>query len=122
MERDRWFLIWPLAALAGWLTIAAPLNLITTATAFDALPAFLSPTGWAIAAVAVVVLVGAAATASLRTLAYPLPIAWGLVGAFVAEQERNPVLGFTALGAAFLLVIAAVILVFGLKRGIERRR
>ena len=122
MERDRWFLIWPLAALAGWLTIAAPLNLITTATAFDALPAFLSPTGWAIAAVAVVVLVGAAVTASLRPLAYPLPIAWGLVGAFVAEQERNPVLGFTALGAAFLLAVAAVILVFGLKRGIERRR
>ncbi|MFC5388612.1 hypothetical protein U0030_11640 [Brevundimonas bullata] len=121
MDRDRWFLIWPLAALAGWLTIAAPLNLITTATAFDALPAFLSPTGWAIAAVAVVVLVGAAVTASLRTLAFPLPIAWGLVGAFVAEQERNPVLGFTALGAAFLLVVAAVILVFGLKRGIERR-
>ncbi len=122
MERDRWFLIWPLAALAAWLTIAAPLNLITTATAFDALPAFLSPTGWAIAAVAVVVLVAAAVTASLRTLAYPLPIAWGLVGAFVAEQERNPLLGFTALGAAFLLAVAAVILVFGLKRGIERRR
>lgn len=122
MERDRWFLIWPLAALAGWLTIASPLNLITTATAFDALPAFLSPTGWAIAAVVVVVLVGAAMTMSLRTLAYPLPIAWGLVGAFVAEQVRNPVLAFTALGAAFLLVVAAVILVFGLKRGIERSR
>ena len=122
MERDRWFLIWPLAALAGWLTIAAPLNLITTATAFDALPAFLSPTGWAIAAVAVVVLVGVAVTASLRTLAYPLPIAWGLVGAFVAEQERNPVLGFTALGAAFLMVVAGVVLVFSLKRGVERRR
>jgi hypothetical protein len=121
-SRDRWFLIWPLAALAGWLTIASPLNLITTATAFDALPAVLSPTGWAIAAVAAVVLVGATVTASLRTLAYPLPIAWGLVGAFVAEQERNPVLGFTALGAAFLLVVAAVILVFSLKRGVERRR
>jgi len=121
-ERDRWFLIWPLAALAGWLTIASPLNLITTATAFDALPAFLSPTGWAIAAVVVVVLIGAAVTASLRTLAYPLPIAWGLVGAFVAEQERNPLLGFTALGAAFLLVVAAVILVFSLKRGVERAR
>ena len=121
-SRDRWFLIWPLAALAGWLTVASPLNLITTATAFDALPAFLSPTGWAIAAVVAVVAVGAAVTASLRTLAYPLPIAWGLVGAFVAEQERNPVLGFTALGAAFLLVVAAVILVFGLKRGVERRR
>ena len=120
MDRDRWFLIWPLAALAGWLTVAAPLNLITTATAFDALPAALSPTAWAVAAVVVVLLAGTAVTFCLRTLAYPLPIAWGLVGAFVAEQARNPLLGFTALGAAFLLVIAAVIITFGLKRGIER--
>lgn len=120
MDRDRWFLIWPLAALAGWLTIAAPLNLITTATAFDALPGFLSPTGWAIAAIVVVVLVAIEVTLYLRTLAYSLPIAWGLAGAFVAEQARNPILGFTALGAAFLLVVASVILVFGLKRGIER--
>ena len=120
MERDRWFLIWPLAALAGWLTIAAPLNLITTTTAFDALPAFASPTAWAIAAIVVTVLVAIEVTLYLRTLAFSLPIAWGLVGAFVAEQERNPMLGFTALGAAFLLVVAAVILVFGLKRGIER--
>jgi len=122
MDRDRWFLIWPLAALAGWLTIAAPLNLITTATAFDALPAFLSPTAWAIVAIVVVILVVIEVTLYLRTMAYSLPIAWGLVGAFVAEQERNPVLGFTALGAAFLLFVAAVILVFGLKRGIERPR
>lgn len=121
-ERDRWFLIWPLAALAGWLTIAAPLNLITVATAFDALPAVLSPTGWAILAVVVVVLAGAAATGALRTLAYPLPIAWGLVGAFVAEQERNPTLGFTALAGAFVLVTAGVILTFGLRRGVERSR
>ncbi|WP_312784745.1 hypothetical protein [Brevundimonas sp.] len=122
MERDRWFLIWPLSALAGWLTIAAPLNLITTATAFDALPAFASPTAWAIVAIVVVVLVAVEVTLYLRTLAYSLPIAWGLVGAFVAEQERNPMLGFTALGAAFLLAVAAVIITFGLKRGVERPR
>ncbi|WP_296175292.1 hypothetical protein [uncultured Brevundimonas sp.] len=122
MDRDRWFLIWPLAALAGWLTVAAPLNLITTATAFDALPAFASPTAWAIVAIVVVVLVAIEVTLYLRTLAYSLPIAWGLVGAFVAEQERNPMLGFTALGAAFLLAVAAVIITFGLKRGIERAR
>ena len=122
MDRDRWFLIWPLSALAGWLTIAAPLNLITTATAFDALPAFASPTAWAIVAIVVVILVAIEVTLYLRTMAYSLPIAWGLVGAFVAEQERNPMLGFTALGAAFLLAIAAVIITFGLKRGVERRR
>ncbi|MFC5372527.1 hypothetical protein ACFPIF_08195 [Brevundimonas faecalis] len=122
MDRDRWFLIWPLSALAGWLTIAAPLNLITTATAFDALPAFVSPTGWAVIAIAVVFLIAIEVTLYLRTMTYSLPIAWGLIGAFVAEQERNPLLGFTALGAAFLLVVAAVILVFGLERGIERPR
>lgn len=121
MERDRWFLIWPLAALAGWLTIAAPLNLITVATAFEALPAALSPLGWAIVAVLAVVLTGLGVTWALRTLAYPLPIAWGLVGAFAAEQETQPLLAFTALAAAFLLVVAAVIVVFGLRRGIERR-
>ena len=121
MERDRWFLIWPLAALAGWLTIAAPLNLITVATAFEALPAALSPTGWAVLAVVVTTLVGVGVTWAVRTLAYPLPIAWGLVGAFVAEQEVKPVLAFTALAAAFALVVAGVIIVFGLRRGVERR-
>ena len=121
MERDRWFLIWPLTALAGWLTVAAPLNLITVATAFEALPAALSPTGWAVLAVVATTLVGVGVTWAVRTLAYPLPIAWGLVGAFVAEQEVKPVLAFTALAAAFLLVVAGVIIVFGLRRGVERR-
>ena len=122
MERDRWFLIWPLAALAGWLTVAAPLNLITVATAFEALPAALSPTGWAVLAVVATTLIGIGVTWALRTLAYPLPIAWGLVGAFVAEQEVKPVLAFTALAAAFVVVVAGVIVTFGLRRGIERRR
>lgn len=121
MERDLWFLIWPLTALAGWLTVAAPLNLITVATAFEALPAALSPTGWAVLAVVITTLVGIGVTWALRTLAYPLPIAWGLVGAFVAEQEVKPVLAFTALAAAFALVVAGVIIVFGLRRGVERR-
>ncbi|PQZ80866.1 MULTISPECIES: hypothetical protein [unclassified Brevundimonas] len=120
MDRDRWFLIWPLAALAGWLTVAAPLNLITTATAFDALPAFLSPTVWAIAIPAFAVLVGLEVTHYLRTLAYPLPIAWGLVGIFVAEQERNPTVAYPSLVAAFILVVVVVVVTFGLKRGIER--
>ena len=120
MDRDRWFLIWPLAALAGWLTVAAPLNLITTATAFDALPAFASPTTWASIAIMVVLLVAIEVTLYLRTLAYSLPIAWGLVGVFVAEQEQNPTLAYPALVAAFILVVGAVIVTFGLKRGIER--
>lgn len=119
-ERDRWLTAWPLAALAGWLTIAAPLNLITVATAADALPAAMSSTGWAILAIVIVTVVALLVTAVLRLMAYPLPIAWGLIGAFVAEQELKPVLAFTALGAALLIVVGAVIIVFRLRRDVVK--
>lgn len=119
-DRDRLLAAWPLAALAGWLTVAAPLNLITTATAMQALPAMLSPTGWALLAVAIVLAVGLGVTWRLRLLAYPLPIAWGLIGAFAAEQPRNPVLAFTTLAAALVLVVAGVLLTFRLRPGVER--
>lgn len=120
-ERDRLFLVWPLAALAGWLTVAAPLNLITTATAFEALPAALSPQGWAIAAIVATTAVALGVTAVLRTLAYPLPVAWGLLGAFVAEQaDGKPMVAFTALAAAIVVLLAGVLLSFRLKPGVAR--
>lgn len=119
-DRDRLMTVWPLAMLAGWLTVAAPVNLITVATGNDALPGMVSPTGWAILAVAVVALVALGVTQRLRTLAYGLPIAWGLLGAFVAEQERNPPLAYVALTAAVAVLIGAVVLTFRLRSGVER--
>lgn len=119
-DRERLLLVWPLAALAGWLTVAAPLNLITTVTAFDALPAALSPGAWAILAVVVTTGVALGVTARLRTLAYPLPTAWGLLGAFVAEQAEKPAVAFTALAGAVLLLIGGGLLAIRLKPEVER--
>lgn len=119
-DRDRLTVIWPLAALAGWLTVASPVNLLTVLTGNGDLPPGLPPTGWALLAVGAVVLAGLAVAERLRTLAYPLPIAWGLVGAFVAEQERNPTLAYAALAAAAAVLIGGVIFAFGLKRGVAR--
>ncbi len=119
-ERDRLLVLWPLAALAGWLTVAAPLNLITTATAFDALPTALSPSGWAILAIALTTLTALSVTFALRTLAYPLPASWGLLGAFVAEQADKPAVAFTALAGALALLVGGVVLSFRLKPGVER--
>ncbi|WP_295242379.1 hypothetical protein, partial [uncultured Brevundimonas sp.] len=121
-DRERILLVWPLAALAGWLTVAAPLNLITTATAFNDLPAALSPDLWAIVAVVAVTVVALAVTAVLRTLAYPLPTAWGLLGAFVAEQADKPTVAFTALAGAIVLLIGGLLLTFRLRPGVERAR
>lgn len=119
-DRDRLLVVWPLAALAGWLTIAAPLNLITTATALEALPVALSPTGWAVLAIVVTTAIALGVTAALRTLAYPLPPAWGLLGAFVAEQAEQPAVAFTALAGAIVLLLGGVLLTFRLRPGVER--
>lgn len=119
-DRDRWMTVWPLTLLAGWLTVAAPLNLITVATRNDALPEVFSPTVWAILAIVAVTAVAFGVTVRLRTLAYGLPIAWGLLGAFVAEQEGNPLLAYTALAAAVAVLVGAIVLSFRLRAGVER--
>jgi hypothetical protein len=115
-SHDRWLVVWPLSALAGWLTVAAPLNLVSAATALGAIPAGAASTGWALLAAAGAALIALFGAWRLRTLAFPLPVAWGLIGAFVAEQSRNPVLGFAALAFALGVSIAAFVIVFGLKR------
>lgn len=119
-DRDRWMTVWPLSLLAGWLTVAAPLNLITVATGNGDLPAVLSPTIWAALAIVVVVAVALLVTWRIRTIAYALPIAWGLLGAFVAEQDRNMPLAMMALAAGVVVLIGAVLLAFRLKSGIDR--
>jgi hypothetical protein len=119
-DRDRLTVLWPLAALAGWLTVASPVNLLTVATGNGDLPTGAEGTVWAVVAVGLIALVGLAVTERLRTLAYPLPISWGLVGAFVAEQERNPTLAYAALAAAGVVLVGGVILALGLKRGVVR--
>jgi hypothetical protein len=119
-HRDRWMTVWPLALLAGWLTIASPVNLITVATGNGWLPEVLSPTVWAILAIVVVAGVALGVTQRLRTLAYGLPIAWGLLGAFVAEQTRNPMLAYVALAAGVTVLVGAIVLTFRLHSGVER--
>jgi len=120
-DRDRWTVVWPLSLLAGWLTVAAPLNLITVATGNGDLPTVLSPTIWAMLAIAAVVLVSLGVTQRIRTVAYALPIAWGLLGAFVAEQPRNAPLAYFALAAAVAVLVGAIILAFRLSQSIEKR-
>lgn len=119
-DSDRWLIAWPLGLLAGWLTIATAANILTVLTGNDALPPGLTPTMWAIVAVLIVVAAALLVTWRLRLMAYPLPIAWGLMAVFVAEQERNALLGFTALAASLVVLIVSLILVFRLKRDIAR--
>lgn len=119
-DMERWTVVWPLALLAGWLGIAAPLNLLTVLTGNGDLPTILSPTVWALLAVVVVMVKALAVTRVLRTPAFALPVAWGLLGVFVAELERNPALAGVAVAASGATLVGAFILSFRLKSPIEK--
>lgn len=119
-SRDRWLTVWPLAMLAGWLSIAAPVNLLTVLTGNGDLPQGVAPTVWGLLAVLLVSAAALAVTWRLRILAYALPIAWGLIGVFAAEGDRNPALGLTAGIAAGVVVVLAAALVLAHRRRVER--
>ena len=114
--RDRLFAILPLALLGGWLTLAAPLNLLTVLTAKGLItPDAAAP--WAIGAVAVAVGVGAAVALRTGAWAFPLPIAWGLAAIYVVERAGKPGVAMLAAVAAGALMAVAAVAGFRRRRG-----
>lgn len=105
--RERLFVLWPLGLLAGWLTIASALNLLTVLTA-EGVISPLTALGWANGGIVVVAATGLYVTYRTRLPAYPIPIAWGLVAVFVAERQAQPAVGWLALTAAIAVAAAGV--------------
>jgi hypothetical protein len=104
----RFFIFWPLGLLAGWLTIASFINLITVLTAWGVIgPELARPA--AFAGILGVLMVGAAVIWRLRHLAYGLPIVWGLIAVWAAEHTDKPQVGLAALGAAALMLVISLI-------------
>jgi hypothetical protein len=103
---DRWLAAFPLAALAGWLTVASALNLITSLTAWGLIQPDQETTA-GIAGVVAVLAVSLAVLWRARLAIYGAPVAWGLVAVFVAEQARHPASGWSALVAAAIVLLAA---------------
>jgi len=115
-DGERWLTVWPLTLLAGWLGIASPVNLITVATGNGWLPGAVPPNLWAMGAIGLVGLLAVSVTARLRTLAFALPVAWGLGGVFVAEQTRNPPLAQVAVATAVAVLAAGALLLLNARR------
>lgn len=99
--RERMFVLWPLGLLAGWLTIASALNILTVLTAEGLIGP--SPQIAAMAGIAIVALVGLLVLRATHLMAYGVPIAWGLVAVWVAEKAAKPEVALAALAAAVLV-------------------
>lgn len=100
---ERWFVVWPLAALAGWLTAASALNILIVLTRFDLLAGI--DDAAALAGIAVITILAVGIARGIRTFSYPALIAWGLGGVAVAEWERQPMLAYAAVGGAAIAMI-----------------
>lgn len=115
--REFWFIFAPMTALAGWLTIASAVNILTVLTAQDFISFDLARV-WALAGVGAVTLLGLLLAG--RAPFYPLPMAWGLAGAVAAELNANPVLAYVCAGASALLVVASLVSFARRRRAVAR--
>lgn len=104
--RDRLLVQWPLGLLAGWLTIAAVLNVLTVLTAEGMIPAA-ARTAWALGGLATATVASVAVLAASRLFVFGLPVAWGLGAVVVAERADQPVVAAAAAVSATLMLIAS---------------
>ncbi|MBP7649994.1 MAG: hypothetical protein KA085_07655 [Phenylobacterium sp.] len=102
--RDKLLIVWPLSLLAGWLTIASAVNILTVLTAQGIIGPDLT---WAVIGIAAVLLVGGAVGWALGSPFYLAPIIWGLGGVYVAQQADKPTAAWLAAAAALLLAVEA---------------
>ncbi len=101
---------WFLSLYLGWIMLATVLNVIFGLR--DALGVQWSAEASLAGSYALVVVAGVLGVVlgqRGRDALLPLPIAWGLVGTYVAQREPEPGLALTALGAAVALVAGAVL-------------
>jgi hypothetical protein len=103
---EFWLVAAPLSTLAGWLTVAAAINLLTVLTSFDVIRPETAAT-WGASGILAVMAIGLGISVTAKNWVYPLPIAWGLAAVAVAEQADRPMIALLAGGAAVVLAATA---------------
>lgn len=108
--RDRLLIALPLNLLAGWLTIASIVNVVTVLTIEGVITADLAlMTG--LGAIGGATLIAGTVALSGRSAFYLAPIIWGLYGVRIAEAARQPLISDAA-GLAVLALGSLVVAMF----------
>jgi hypothetical protein len=116
--RDRLLILAPIALLAGWLTVASALNILTVLTAEE----FISPStanSWAAIGVVAVVVVALYLFIRVQTAFYLVPIVWGLGAVCAAEFTHRPFVAWLALGGGAFLAVSTLLHLWRSMRPIE---
>jgi hypothetical protein len=103
-RREAAFVTWPLGLLAGWLTAASALNILTVLTAQGVI-AGNGAVLWALVGIAGVTVFAAGFQRAIRPMTYSLAVAWGLIGVASAEAARGRIIVAAAAGIGAILVV-----------------
>jgi hypothetical protein len=103
---EYWLVAVPLSMLAGWLTVASAINVLTVLTSIGVIEPASAPT-WAAGGIVLVVVIGGGLALASKNWIYPLPIAWGLIAVSFAERLDRPMISLLALSGAVLLLAAS---------------
>lgn len=98
---ERLCVWWPLGLLAGWLTVAAAINIVTVLAA-EGLIAGL-PKAAAFTGIVAVLIVALSVLRATHLSAYGVPIVWGLVAVWVAENAAKSDVAALAMGSAIIV-------------------
>ncbi|HEX2561955.1 hypothetical protein [Phenylobacterium sp.] len=105
--KARLFVLWPLSLLAGWLTIATLVNLLTVLTA-EGWTTAAARTPAAITGIAIAALIAGAVVLRTGLILYAAPVLWGLAAvAAAAMTDAKPPVAAAAIAAALILSLVA---------------
>lgn len=107
--RDTLFIIAPLSLLAGWLTLASVLNTLTVLTAEGIITSAMAPSA-SVAGIIVGAIVAAYIAIRSASPFYLIPVVWGLIAVYVAEEAHKPITAWLGLAAAGAFAIMALVL------------
>lgn len=108
--RDQLLIALPLNLLAGWLTIASIVNVVTVLTIERLITADYATLA-GLLAIGLATMIAAGVAVSARSVSYLIPIIWGLYGVRVAEGARQPLIADAA-GLAVLVLGGLVVAIF----------
>jgi len=104
---ERWTTHIPFSIYLGWITVATVANAATVLLDWNWAGGPLSPAVWAILMIAVATVLGLIFALREVNPAYVLVLVWAFAGIAV-KQSATPVVAWTAIGAAVLLVVAVI--------------
>lgn len=102
------FLWWPFVMYSGWITVASIANVSAVLVKYNWDGFGLSPTFWTVLLIGIASVINIAVTWKRNLREFALVGAWALIAIYVANNDGNTTVAYTALVAAVILIISSL--------------